>query len=220
MQGLSDRQRSILGFIHQRLTEDGVQPSYREIGNAMGIRSTNGVSDHIKALIRKGYLQRRGGTGKAALARSLTLTDAARSEFGEQVIPAANEAFSGVEFAEGEVIEIGVYGQVAAGALARKVVPGMVVRGALVAMVMPDTPADRGGIERGDVIVEFDGRAIEEWKDLPLVVASTPVDKKAKVVVRVRVRVRIRVRIKVRVCVRTRLRVKIRRGEGVEVKPP
>jgi serine protease Do len=56
-------------------------------------------------------------------------------------------------------------------------------RGALVAMVMPDTPADRGGIERGDVIVEFDGRPIEEWKDLPLVVANTPVDKKAKVVV-------------------------------------
>jgi repressor LexA len=118
MQGLSDRQRSILGFIHQRLTEDGVQPSYREIGNAMGIRSTNGVSDHIKALIRKGYLQRRGGTGKAALARSLTLTDAARSEFGEQITPAANDAFSGVEFAAGEVVEIGVYGQVAAGALA------------------------------------------------------------------------------------------------------
>ena len=56
VQGLSDRQRSILEFIHQRLMKDGVQPSYREIGDAMGIRSTNGVSDHIKALIRKGFL--------------------------------------------------------------------------------------------------------------------------------------------------------------------
>lgn len=56
-------------------------------------------------------------------------------------------------------------------------------RGALVAMVMPDTPAAEGGLRRGDVIVEFDGQPIEEWKDLPLVVANTPVDKDAKVVV-------------------------------------
>ncbi|MEE2829247.1 MAG: transcriptional repressor LexA [Myxococcota bacterium] len=112
MQGLSERQRSILEYIHTRLTEDGVQPSYREIGNAMGIRSTNGVSDHIKALIRKGYLERLGGSGKSALARSLTLTDQARGEFGS-----ANAAFEESGF-DGEVIEIGVYGQVAAGALA------------------------------------------------------------------------------------------------------
>ena len=116
MQGLSDRQRSILEFIHQRLIDDGVQPSYREIGDAMGIRSTNGVSDHIKALIRKGYLERLGGSGKAALARSLTITDLARGELGVQ--NSANEPFGDVHFPDGDVIEIGVYGQVAAGALA------------------------------------------------------------------------------------------------------
>jgi serine protease Do len=47
-------------------------------------------------------------------------------------------------------------------------------RGALVADVMPDTPAARAGIERGDVIVEFNGRKIEEMNDLPRVVANTP----------------------------------------------
>lgn len=55
-------------------------------------------------------------------------------------------------------------------------------KGALVAMVMNDTPADDGGIESGDVIVEFDGHEIEDWQDLPMVVASTPVDKPAEVV--------------------------------------
>jgi len=55
-------------------------------------------------------------------------------------------------------------------------------KGALVAMVMDDTPADQGGIEAGDVIVEFDGQEIEDWQDLPMVVASTPVDKPADVV--------------------------------------
>jgi serine protease Do len=47
-------------------------------------------------------------------------------------------------------------------------------RGALVADVMPDTPAEKAGIERGDIIVEFNGRKIEEMNDLPRVVASTP----------------------------------------------
>jgi serine protease Do len=47
-------------------------------------------------------------------------------------------------------------------------------RGALVADVMSDTPAEKGGIERGDIIVEFNGRKIEEMNDLPRVVASTP----------------------------------------------
>jgi serine protease Do len=46
-------------------------------------------------------------------------------------------------------------------------------RGALVADVMPDTPAAKAGIERGDIIVEFNGRKIEEMNDLPRVVAST-----------------------------------------------
>jgi len=55
--------------------------------------------------------------------------------------------------------------------------------GALVSQVIADTPAAKGGILRGDVIIEFNGEEIEEWHDLPIVVANTPVDAKAKVVV-------------------------------------
>ena len=57
------------------------------------------------------------------------------------------------------------------------------VSGALVSQVLPDTPAAEGGILRGDVIVEFNGEPIEEWRDLPIVVANTPVDADAKVIV-------------------------------------
>jgi serine protease Do len=55
-------------------------------------------------------------------------------------------------------------------------------RGALVSQVLADTPAEKGGIERGDVIVEFNGQPISEWRDLPIVVANTPVEEKAEVV--------------------------------------
>jgi len=55
--------------------------------------------------------------------------------------------------------------------------------GALVSKVLPDGPAATAGIERGDVIVEFDGTAIAEWRDLPRVVAETAVDQPVDVIV-------------------------------------
>ncbi len=54
-------------------------------------------------------------------------------------------------------------------------------RGALVANVLKDAPADRDGVKVGDVIIEFDGRKVNESNDLPTIVARTPVGKKVKV---------------------------------------
>ncbi len=50
-------------------------------------------------------------------------------------------------------------------------------KGALVADVVKDGPADKAGIAQGDVIVEFDGKEIATSNDLPRVVAATPVGK-------------------------------------------
>jgi len=49
------------------------------------------------------------------------------------------------------------------------------VRGALVADVTPTGPAEKAGIAAGDVIVEFNGKPVNEMKDLPRIVADTPV---------------------------------------------
>ena len=57
------------------------------------------------------------------------------------------------------------------------------VRGALVAGVDDKGPAKPAGIEPGDVIVRFDGKDIREMKDLPRIVADTPVGKDVPVVV-------------------------------------
>ena len=53
-------------------------------------------------------------------------------------------------------------------------------RGALVANVSKDGPAERAGIKVGDVIIEFDGKEIEDLGELPIVVARTPVDRKVR----------------------------------------
>ncbi|MGH7846561.1 MAG: DegQ family serine endoprotease [Candidatus Binatia bacterium] len=53
-------------------------------------------------------------------------------------------------------------------------------RGALVASVAKEGPAERAGVKVGDVIVEFDGKEIKDSNDLPILVARTPVDRKAR----------------------------------------
>ncbi len=50
-------------------------------------------------------------------------------------------------------------------------------QGALVSEVMKESPAEQGGIIRGDVIVEFDGKKVGLMHELPTLVAETPVGK-------------------------------------------
>ena len=57
-QRLTSRQEQVLDIIQQAITRDGYPPTIREIGQHLGIKSTNGVNDHLKALERKGYLTR------------------------------------------------------------------------------------------------------------------------------------------------------------------
>lgn len=98
MQKLTERQRAVLDFIQSSITERGYPPTLREIGNHLGIRSTNGVNDHLRALERKGYLTR-----EDMKSRTLRLTR----------MPDGSRPFGQVE----DVIEIPVVGRVAAGAL-------------------------------------------------------------------------------------------------------
>jgi len=45
--------------------------------------------------------------------------------------------------------------------------------GALVSEVMPDSPADKAGIKRGDVITKFDGQSIGAFSELSRLAAKT-----------------------------------------------
>ena len=53
-------------------------------------------------------------------------------------------------------------------------------KGALVADVVKDGPAEEAGLKQGDVIVEFDGKAVSDSAELPLLVARTPVGRSVK----------------------------------------
>ena len=58
MKDLTARQEAILGYIKEFLQEKGFPPTLREIGNFFGIKSTNGVNDHLIALEKKGCIKR------------------------------------------------------------------------------------------------------------------------------------------------------------------
>lgn len=52
--------------------------------------------------------------------------------------------------------------------------------GALVAKVIPGGPAEKAGVQIGDIIVEFNGQVIETSGELPPRVGMTPIDEKSK----------------------------------------
>jgi repressor LexA len=79
---LTARQQEILAYIERIVSTTGVPPSIRQIGAALGIRSTNGVRSHLKALEKKGYIHRslRTSRGIAMLDRIKQVTTSTLQE--------------------------------------------------------------------------------------------------------------------------------------------
>jgi repressor LexA len=57
---LTDRQKAIYDFLLKTIREKGFAPSIPRSARQFKIASTNGVSDHLKALEKKGYIRRVG----------------------------------------------------------------------------------------------------------------------------------------------------------------
>ena len=60
----SNKAQEILDYVNQFIQENGYSPSVREIGAAVGLRSTASVSYHLQALQDKGLLQSPGAKGR------------------------------------------------------------------------------------------------------------------------------------------------------------
>jgi repressor LexA len=112
MIGLTDRQLEVLRFIVRQIEELGYPPTIREIGEALDIRSTNGVNDHLKALERKGFLAR-----DPVKSRALIPTTAAREALGDRAPPRESNVVPITRGARptGRLVEVPIVGRVAAG---------------------------------------------------------------------------------------------------------
>jgi repressor LexA len=115
VQKLTHRQEMVLQYIQSSIIERGYPPTLREIGNFMGIRSTNGVNDHLRALERKGYLTREDMKSRAL-----------RPTVLDGKLGAAEPATDGVNgvghsLLDDSFVEIPILGRVAAGQLTEAV---------------------------------------------------------------------------------------------------
>jgi serine protease Do len=114
------------------------------------------------------------GINTAILATGQGIGFAIPSNMAKEVIPQLLE--------KGKVIRgmIGVQVQTVTPELAKSF--GLSApKGALVAQVNPGSPAEKAGIKRGDIIVEFNGHPIHEMNELPRIVAATAPGAKATV---------------------------------------
>lgn len=109
MQKLTERQEMVLKYIESSIAQRGYPPTLREIGNFMGIRSTNGVNDHLRALERKGYLLREDMKSRAL-----------RPTRGGAAGP-VGATLAGYDDGEEDMIEIPILGRVAAGQLSEAI---------------------------------------------------------------------------------------------------
>lgn len=69
---LTPSQRQVLDYIRERCELSGMPPSFRDIQAHFGYRAVGTVQDHVKALVKKGFLER---PKSRRLARSLMPRD-------------------------------------------------------------------------------------------------------------------------------------------------
>jgi repressor LexA len=97
---LTERQQAILDFINEYVQKNGFPPSVREIGSHFGVYPAT-VQDHISALQRKGYLQK-----KPFQSRTLSVASPSRrTERDGTAIPIVGKVAAGMPLLAQENIE-------------------------------------------------------------------------------------------------------------------
>ena len=68
---LTKKQKDLLVFIHERMNEDDVAPSFEEMKEALGLKSKSGIHRLISGLEERGYIQRLPHRARALEIRKL-----------------------------------------------------------------------------------------------------------------------------------------------------
>ena len=102
---LTSKQRELLMYIHEKLGETGVSPSFDEMREALDLKSKSGVHRLISALEERGFIRRLPNRARALEVVKLPESSAPAATIARPVVPpAANDT-----------IEIPLHGRIAAG---------------------------------------------------------------------------------------------------------
>ena len=96
---LTNRQHTVLEIIKRWIRERGYPPTIRELGQQLGIKSLRGVTTHLDAIAKKGFLKRE------AKARSISLLDVMAPFEHALQVPVVGRIRAGVPVLAQEQIE-------------------------------------------------------------------------------------------------------------------
>jgi repressor LexA len=102
---LTSRQQQILDMIRDTVDERGYPPSVREIGEAVGLRSTSSVHAQLASLERLGYLRRDPSRPRAIEVRFDPETELARTPATMRPVPLVGEIAAGAPIVADERVE-------------------------------------------------------------------------------------------------------------------
>ena len=113
---LTRKQRDLLLYIHEKMSDDDIPPSFEEMKNALGLKSKSGIHRLISALVERGYIERLPHRARALQIKRLPEgfkpkeTDQSNVAHISREITATHDAagYSNLD-------EIPLYGRIAAG---------------------------------------------------------------------------------------------------------
>jgi repressor LexA len=114
---LTRKQHDLLAFIHQRLQETGVSPSFEEMKEALNLRSKSGVHRLINALVERNFIRRLPNRARALEVIRLPDVFAPSPKSVPAAVGAGGKASgsAGPRAANDDVVEIPLHGRIAAG---------------------------------------------------------------------------------------------------------
>ncbi|QNE16776.1 transcriptional repressor LexA [Kribbella qitaiheensis] len=93
---LPERQQRILGVIRDCVVKNGYSPSSRQIGDAVGLRSTSSVSKHLTSLEEKGFLRRSASVSRPIDVRAFLRSAPSESTSDDSVsVPVVGDIAAG-----------------------------------------------------------------------------------------------------------------------------
>lgn len=159
---LTKKQRDLLLFIHDRMSNGDIAPSFEEMKEALGLKSKSGVHRLISALVERGYLERLPHRARALEVRKLP--EGSRTAPNDNSIAAkttrAIESVKAAAFAPFDSIPL--RGRIAAGTAIEaishegdsvEVPPALLGRGEHYALTVAGDSMIKAGINDGDTVI-------------------------------------------------------------------
>lgn len=157
---LTKKQRALLLFIHERMADGDIAPSFEEMKNALGLKSKSGIHRLITGLVERGYLERLPHRARALEVKKLP--DGFKPHANDHSTPAQISRNVASVYAQAIFDEIPLLGRIAAGtpieAIREEgnniaVPPGYVGAGEHYALIVDGDSMVNAGIHHGDTVI-------------------------------------------------------------------